>query len=223
MNHQIVIMPAREQVAAVLRRAILSGEYRPNELLTLDSVAEICGVSRTPVREAFQILAMEGLLELRPNRGAMVKDVSEDFINDHYDVRILMEGEACVKAIRHPEQWDTIKQAIASGQQACERQDVEAFNKANNDFHMAIWQASGSEKLKSFLGQLWNGLSLDSYISENEYISVVQKEHEAISQAIFAVDAEAARLAMQHHLEHSQENLLRQLALHKRQQKPAES
>jgi len=65
---KIQMLPAREQVASILRSAILTDEIKKGHSLTLDSVSEMVGMSRTPVREAFQILASEGLLELRQNR-----------------------------------------------------------------------------------------------------------------------------------------------------------
>ena len=58
----IQVLPIRVRVTAILRKALLSGEYRPGEELSLTDVAAKLGVSRTPVREAFQSLAAEGLL-----------------------------------------------------------------------------------------------------------------------------------------------------------------
>lgn len=95
------MMPAREQVASILRSSILLGEIAVGTSITLDSISEQVGLSRTPVREAFQILATEGLLELRQNRCAIVKGVSEEAIRDHYEIRILLETEALRKACEH--------------------------------------------------------------------------------------------------------------------------
>ena len=92
------IMPVRVKVTAVLKKAILSGEYKKGEQLSLTDVANTLGVSRTPVREAFQALEAEGLIKLRMNRGAIVKGVDEKFIRDHYEMRALMEGEAAARA-----------------------------------------------------------------------------------------------------------------------------
>ena len=73
------IMPVRVKVTAVLKKAILSGEYKKGEQLSLTDVSNTLGVSRTPVREAFQALEAEGLIKLRMNRGAIVKGVDEKF------------------------------------------------------------------------------------------------------------------------------------------------
>ena len=74
---KIQLLPAREQVASVLREAILKRELKEGEELTLEGMAEQLGVSSMPVREAFQILATDGLIKLRPNKGAIVLGVNE--------------------------------------------------------------------------------------------------------------------------------------------------
>ena len=84
---KIQLLPAREQVASVLREAILKRELKEGEELTLEGTAEQLGVSSMPVREAFQILATDGLIKLRPNKGAIVLGVNEKTIRDHYETR----------------------------------------------------------------------------------------------------------------------------------------
>ena len=91
---KVQMLPAREQVASILRSSILSGGIQQGQSITLDSISEQVGMSRTPVREAFQILASEGLLELRQNRCAIVKGISIEAIKDHYEMRVLLETEA---------------------------------------------------------------------------------------------------------------------------------
>ena len=68
----IKMLPARERVAAALRKAIISRQITEGEVLTLESTAQELGVSITPVREAFQILERDGLIDLQQNKGATV-------------------------------------------------------------------------------------------------------------------------------------------------------
>ena len=68
----VKLMPARERVASALRKAIISRQIKEGETLALEATAQELGVSITPVREAFQILARDGLLELKQNKGATV-------------------------------------------------------------------------------------------------------------------------------------------------------
>lgn len=207
---QIKVLPAREQVAASLRKAILSGEYEVGELLTLDKVAERVGVSRTPVREAFQILSMEGLIELRPNRGATVKILTPEFVADHFDIRILLEEEAAARAATR-EVSEELTLAFINGETAYKVGSLQIFNQSNEAFHLAIWEACGSEKLRMLLGQLWNGLSIDSELTSDQYMERACAEHKAIYEAIQRGDAQAARQAMRQHLEHSKSVILERL------------
>ncbi|MDH8112657.1 GntR family transcriptional regulator, partial [Klebsiella pneumoniae] len=67
---KIKLLSAKEQVAAVLRKAILSRDLVEGREITLEGIARLVGVSSMPVREAFQILAADGLIQVRPNKGA---------------------------------------------------------------------------------------------------------------------------------------------------------
>lgn len=204
-------LPAREHVAAMLRKRILSAEYHANQMLTLDEVARDADCSRTPVREAFQMLAAEGLIELSPNRGALVKEITVRFVEDQYWIREFLEVEAAARACRSRTRKLPIKNAVKRGQKAVEERDVDAFNDSNIGFHIAIWEAAESPKLKSFLSQLWNGLSLDSAISSEDYIALIQTEHEAIWEAIDKSDEEAAAEAIRVHLSRSLKNMMKQI------------
>ena len=92
----IKLLPARERVAAALRKAIISKSIPEGAELTLENTAQELGVSVTPVREAFQILARDGLLEVKQNKCAIVLGVTEKTIREHYQLRSALEGAACM-------------------------------------------------------------------------------------------------------------------------------
>lgn len=87
------------QVADALRELILSGEYSQGEQLRQDDVAKKLGVSRIPVREAFQQLEGEGLIVNVPYKGAVVSMLSADEIAEYCDIRTTLEGELLALAI----------------------------------------------------------------------------------------------------------------------------
>ena len=205
-------MPAREQVASMLRSHILNGTFHANQMLTLDEVAEMASCSRTPVREAFQMLAAEDLIELSPNRGAYVKEITTAFLEDHYWIREFLEMEAAARACNSRNRKMPIRAAVEKGSRAVKAGDIELFNLANTEFHTAIWDAADSPKLKSFLAQLWNGLSLDTAISTEESMRVIQRDHETIWQAIDNEYEDGARAAIKHHLDSSLKIVLRMIA-----------
>ncbi len=207
---KVQMLPAREQVASILRSSILSGGISKGQSITLDSIGEQVGMSRTPVREAFQILANEGLLELRQNRCAIVKGISIEAIKDHYEMRILLETEALRRACQHmnDETLKAIQNVNKQGQRAKEAGDTEAYNLANQAFHMTIWEAADSEKLKSFLSLLWNGLSMNHLVTAQEYAGISLADHNKIVEQLEKKDYEGACETMRQHIIYSMNSTL---------------
>ena len=207
---KVQMLPAREQVASILRSSILSGGISKGQSITLDSIGEQVGMSRTPVREAFQILANEGLLELRQNRCAIVKGISIEAIKDHYEMRILLETEALRRACEHmnDETLKAIQNVNKQGQRAKEAGDTEAYNLANQAFHMTIWEAADSEKLKSFLSLLWNGLSMNHLVTAQEYAGISLADHNKIVEQLEKKDYEGACETMRQHIIYSMNSTL---------------
>ena len=101
----IKTLPIREKIAANLREAILSKKIPAGEILTLESTAQELGVSITPTREAFQILARDGLLELERNKRAVVLGVNEKTIREHFQVRAALESYSSLNQTLHMELW----------------------------------------------------------------------------------------------------------------------
>lgn len=205
---KIKLLPAREQVASVLRKAILSRELTEGQELTLDQVASEIGVSSMPVREAFQILAADGLLKLRPNKGAVILGVNEKTIRDHYETRAILESETAAKASAQEADISEIEKIYQLSEQALRDNDLGDYSKQNQGFHMAIWRVAGNEKINMILSSLWNGLSMGHKVTEEEYARVSIKEHKTILDAIRNHDAEKARQEMYHHIMRSMEDIL---------------
>lgn len=204
----ITLLPAREQVAAVLRKAILSLEIKEGEELTLESTAEQLGVSITPVREAFQILAHDGLIKLRPNKGAVVLGVNKKTIYDHYETRAILEREAAAMVCRNNADISDIIASYMQGVAALEKDNAREYSNYNQAFHMAIWTAAGNEKIKSLLSSLWNGLSMGHKVTEEAYAKISTSEHEKIVEAIKSRDEELSKKLMDAHIMRSMENIL---------------
>ena len=86
-------MKAVEKAYAAVRDGIVSGKYAPGTRITEQEVAELAGVSRTPVREALRQLNVEGLLEFVPNQGAVVTSWSERELDEIFDLRAVLESD----------------------------------------------------------------------------------------------------------------------------------
>lgn len=205
----IEVMPIRVRVTAILRKALLAGEFRPGEELSLTETAARLGVSRTPVREAFQALAAEGLLELRMNRGAIVVGIDEKFIRDHFELRVLLETEALRRAAQ--QQIDTTKlqklQDWAELHQ--ETMTEEEYRNYNQQFHERIWREADNQKLYDLLSSLWNGPSGGNVGRDPEHERLSIQEHRKMLAHVRRGDPEAAGRVMTEHIERSMENILR--------------
>lgn len=204
----IKLLPAREQVASALRKAIISRQIAEGAVLTLESTAQDLGVSVTPVREAFQILARDGLIELKQNKGAVVLGVNETTIREHYQVRAALESAACAICCEENVSLDSIENCMMSAREALEQNDSSSYSNFNQSFHYEIWMAAGNEKMKTMLSELWNGLSMGLKTTENEYAQKSQEEHERIFEALRSRDADKASGEMRKHILRSMEDVL---------------
>lgn len=207
---QFEVMPVRVRLTAVLKKAIYTGELKSGQELSLTDIAAQTGVSRTPVREAFQALAAEGLITLRMNKGAIVNQIDADFIRDHYELRALLEAAAAEKAAeKKPDVSGLLERAyeLLKDPGSVSRDEYE---KLNQDIHMTLWNESGNKRMKDLLMDLWNGPSTGE--SPEERRSHYQKsteEHIRILEAVQKGDPAAAKEAMNGHIIRSMNNILR--------------
>ena len=204
----IQVLPIRVRVTAVLRKALLSGEYRPGEELSLTEMAAKLGVSRTPVREAFQSLAAEGLLELRMNRGAIVTGIDEKFIQDHFEVRRLLEGEAVFKAVKTLGDFRELTELQQWAQAHQGEMTQEEYRSYNQRFHTAIWKAADNGKLFQLLSSLWNGPSCATTQRDWAHEAQSIQEHWQMLEWMQQGEAERARGVMEKHIIRSMDNIL---------------
>ena len=196
---------AKEKVAAELRKAILSRQMKEGEVLSLESVATQLNVSAMPVREAFQILARDGLIQLRKNKGAVVLGITETYIKEHYQLRAILESAAALLAAEPETDISEIESVYEEAEEALKEGNLKQYTDLNRAFHHEIWSAAGNQKM---ISELWNGLSMGSMVSEEDYAKVSIKEHERIWRAIKAHDQKEAQKAMYDHIMRSRDDML---------------
>ena len=204
----IKIPSAKEKVASELRKAILSRKMKEGEILSLDSVATQLNVSITPVREAFQILARDGLIKLRQNKGAIVLGITDTYIREHYQLRAILESACAGLAAEEGVDISGIRDSYEESKAALGKGDYSQYASQNRDFHSEIWAAAGNKKMENMIAELWNGLSMGSMVSEEDYAKVSIKEHGKILKAIQKHDKEAAQKAMYDHIMRSRDDML---------------
>ncbi len=142
-------------VQAEIEKIVLSGTYAPGDKLNEKTLADQLGVSRGPVREAFQALHARGLVEMIPNRGVFVQRISRHDAVAIYDVRAGLFGTACrllaerITTAKAAELHALIAQMDVAGQ----RRDLDAYFPLNIAFHTAI--VTGTEN--RFLAETYFG------------------------------------------------------------------
>ena len=208
------MVPTRVRITSILKRAIYSGEYKSGQELSLTGIAEQLGVSRTPVREAFQTLEAEGLITLRMSKGAIVNTIDEKFIRDTFEMRILLESTAAYKAAEHGlKNVDNLIKRLTDLHAATSPIDRDTYEQLNQEIHTAIWEAADNRKLTSYLMELWNGPSTGHSIPEEQkHFHLSTEEHLQILTAIRDKVPDKAKEAMTEHLKRSEQNVLRYLA-----------
>ena len=206
--HPIKLLPTRERVALALRKAIFSQDVKEGDVLTLEATAEQLGVSITPVREAFQILARDGFLALRPNKGAVVLGVQETLVQDHYELRAILESAACRLICEKEADLSEILAAHEAAVKCVQAGDSQEDCNCNQQFHRAIWNACGNARLYSVAADLWNGLSVGIDNAAAEFPQGSLQDHTILLQALEARDGEQASQRMYLHVMRSTEDML---------------
>lgn len=149
-------LPVSARIANLLERAILEGRFQPGQRLREVELAERLGVSRTPLREAFYALETRGLLQILPRRGAFVKSVTVEEMEELLTVRVALDGLAARLAAEQAEVADIEElNKIQKAQRAAYRKrDDSAFHALGQEFHNLIYAASGNPKLVSIYRSL---------------------------------------------------------------------
>ena len=203
----VKLMPVREQAASSIREAIITQNLKPGETLNLEATAKALGISATPVREAFQILARDGLIELSQNRAAVVLGFTEKNIRDHYEIRAGLEALTCRLLCENESPLDGIEHCIIQARNILET-NPEKYPEYNQSFHYEIWLASRNMRLLNMLSELWNGLSLGLNTTRAEYFQNSHAEHENIFSKLKQRDSLGAYEAMYSHIIRSMNDIL---------------
>jgi DNA-binding GntR family transcriptional regulator len=153
-------LPSRTvAVLEAIKHAILTGELRPGQALVETDLAEVLGVSKTPVREALKTLAGAGLVTMNPYKGAAVRVVDDELARHVYDARLLLEPEALARAVTRGHDWRPAHAALTLADHA---PDQAERSLANRDFHRELYAGCGNPLLIKMLDDLRDQTALVS-------------------------------------------------------------
>ena len=212
-NDEIKGTNLTERVYQQLRQNILSGKYKDGEALTELGVAKELNVSRTPVREALRQLELEELIEIRQNRGAVVKGISIDDIRDIFEIRSMIESMAAARAAVEgtEEDFERLEETLDLTQFYLDRQNYEKLESMDGRFHQQLYDICKSRMLRRILKDLHNyvGRSRGASLKTEGRAQDSILEHRHILEAMRARDVEAARERMLEHVRNTRANIMR--------------
>ena len=195
----------RGRVFHKIREDILNGKYKENDELREAAIGEELGVSRTPVREAFRQLELEGLIRIVPNKGAYVTGITSKDVADIYMIRSLLEG-LCAKwateRISH-EQLEEMEENVYLSEFHAEKGHTQQIAVLDNRFHEILYEACDSKMLEHLLKDFHQYVYRvrKQTLAQDSRGNASNHEHREIMEAIKANEGErAAELAKLHML-----------------------
>jgi DNA-binding GntR family transcriptional regulator len=193
-----------EKLAAAIADGILNGSLAPGLRLDESTLAQQHGVSRTPVREALRQLAMSGLIDMRPRKGAVVSKATPDQVESLFVAMAEMEATCArlaamsmtpIERRRLQARHEAMMALAAAG-------DPDAYSDANVGFHTSIYAGSHNAPLAEFTMGLRRRVApfRRAQFKVEGRLLLSNAEHDAVVRAIVSGDAAGAHSAMLHHV-----------------------
>ena len=203
----------RGRVFHKLREDILNGKYKENEELREVAIGEELGVSRTPVREAFRQLELEGLIQIVPNKGAYVTGITAKDVKDIYMIRSSLEGMCARLATEHitPEQLEELEENVYIASFHGSKGHMEQMTELDNRFHHILYEACDSKMLQNLLQDFHQYVIRirKKTLSTKERGIASNEEHRQIMEAIRAGKPEEAERLATCHMNNAYDNMVK--------------
>lgn len=207
INQPIQVTANVARACEVIRDGIRNGTYPGGAWIREMVIAEQAQVSRTSVRQALNVLALEGFVEIHPNRGAMVIDWSDDNLLEVFDVRVMLESYACELAAERASaqdielmqrQADRFSELVEKGGS----RQRHLIAEANNDLHQQILAACRNQRLASLLVAVVQVPMVHQTFAryDRDDLRRSASQHQDLVLAIRRRDTEWARAAMRSHI-----------------------
>jgi len=193
----------QEQAYNIIKTAIVTGRLEPGEVLSAKFVAKELGISGTPVREALIRLSHKGLVEPVRNRGFRVSQVTDQELDEIFQVRSLLEPWAVGKAAGSVS-METLRQANALVDRMCAAatdSDLPEFLRLDTEFHLLLVGASGNTTLVGIVAELRERMHLHGLerIAREGGLTAVAEIHRQLLDAVAnGQSEEASRLTLEH-------------------------
>jgi len=204
--------PVSERIYLALRQEIMRCEFAPGTTLDAASIASQYAVSKTPVRDAMQKLAADGLVTILPRSGYRVAPITFQAVHDILDMRAAIGPHAARQAARYatPAEIVLLRQIV---REYAQPMDIGTMQQVARRFHIAIARCSRNKRVVALSETLFDELerllrfAIDFTVKTGEH----SDEHTALVDAIEAGDGERAAAIEAAHIKHSREFLIERL------------
>ncbi len=211
MNDELFIdkRDLTEQAYELLKTYILTRKFHPNEKLSIDRLAKLLGVSRTPAKDAVNRLAADGLITVEPRVGSFVTPITAKDIQEIFDLRLLYELYAAEKGFENVTQTEIseMEQIVVQMASCIEgnryrREEHARFIELDHRLHRFIIDSPQNSRLTRTYDGLGIHLNIARvyYVKELQNAAQGQEEHKAIVQAYRQHDLEALKTVLKQHI-----------------------
>ena len=201
----------RGRVFHKIRDDILNGKYKEHDELREAAIGEELGVSRTPVREAFRQLELEGLIHIVPNKGAYVTGITSKDVRDIYMIRAQLEGLCAKWATEHisEEQMQEMEENVYLAEFHAAKGHTEQIASLDNRFHEIMYEACASKMLEHSLKDFHQYVYRirKQTLAQGARSSASNDEHRKIMEAIKEKDGERACELAKIHMLNAYDNI----------------
>jgi DNA-binding GntR family transcriptional regulator len=190
-----------EEVAEQLRQRIFARQLEPGAWIDELKIAAEMGISRTPLREALKVLAVEGLVTMKPRRGAYVAETSRDDVTHVYHLLSLLESDAAAEVARKATDGQLAELQALHDRLERQLKQRDAFFATNEAFHFKLLEIAGNRWRQQIVADLRKIMKINRHLSlfKQGRLDDSLAEHRAMMAALRARDARrVARLMKQH-------------------------
>jgi DNA-binding GntR family transcriptional regulator len=212
----------KEKAYEVLKELILTGRLEQGKLHNEKRLAEVLGVSRTPVREALLELSREGMVHFLPSKGIRVRKITAKQVQEVFEIRRIIEGyiiQSISKTMRDAD-LKKIEAIIRKQERLAHLGEEVAFIAIDKEFHLFLASRTGNQQMEGILRNLRDQIHLMGIrvIRGGERVNQVLTEHRSILKALKEGDGKRAHKALLQHLGNTEKVLMDTLKMEEGQE-----
>lgn len=206
----------KEKAYDILKKLILTGRLEQGKLHNEKRLAEVLGVSRTPVREALLELSREGMVSFVPSKGVKVLKITPKQVQEVFELRRIIEGYIIKSVSKQltPADLKRIEKILSKQDRSLSKDEDLAFIEMDKEFHLFMASKMGNQQIETILQNLRDQIHLMGIraIKDQTRSQQVLKEHQKIFSALKKKDAKRAHDELMRHLNNTEKILIDILA-----------